>query len=702
MSRHTILRMSCSFVALLGGVLCTMGAGQAQDTGGLLPVPQRVVWENGERPVGPVRVVWDTSPTPLLQHAASRFEQRLSRLAGGRGAAVYVLHLRVGRDPEYLTLHEHESYHVKTGENGGVVEADGPAGALHGLATLLQLVERKPSGAVLPNVDIIDAPRFAWRGLVLDVSRHFITVESVKRQLDAMELVKLNVLHWHLSDGTGFRVQSHVFPKINAGGAYYTQQQVRDIVSYAAERGIRVVPEIDVPGHAYALLKAYPQLAAEPLPQPAYVGEKSNLPAMDPTNPETLNFIRALYAEMETLFPDLYFHAGGDEVAEKQWADNPHIRAYMEAHHISDVAALQGQFTAEIARLLGRQGRVMIGWDEVSTAPVPKDVVIEGWRGSKWTARAIRSGHDVLVSSGYYLDLLRPAAEHYVVDPYDVTTDGLTPEQIAEAKPKPSAFVEAFRQDPNEVPLNEDEQEHVLGAETALWTELVSDQMLDARLWPRSAAVAERFWSSAQVRNVADMERRLVGVQAELEATGLKAQTHMAVLRQALTRGWSEAVLENVLNGLIPAPNYVLNRLHDRGVVDVEHGPAGVVDPDSADVIQFNALAVRYAQGDHTCEQELKALLTRWVQNADAARLTLQNSQELSVLQDTTHDLGLVAQAGLDCLEGHSLTAEENSALERQETWRHNASNMLLAVRRPQAPGGVMVGIVPGVRALVQ
>ncbi|MBR0560386.1 family 20 glycosylhydrolase [Neokomagataea sp. TBRC 2177] len=695
--------MSCSLMALLGGAFCSFGAGYAQSTGDLLPVPQHVMWGNGEEAIGTVHVVWDTPPTPLLQKAVARFERRLVRVPSVSGGPVYVVHLRIGQDAAYLTLQEREAYHLRIKQNGGTLDADGPAGALHGLATLLQLVERRPGGAaVLRHVDITDAPRFAWRGLVLDVSRHFITAESVKRQLDAMELVKLNVLHWHLSDGTGFRVQSHLFPKINAGGAYYTQQQVRDIVSYAADRGIRVVPEIDVPGHAYALLKAYPQLAAEPLPQPAYVGEKSNLPAMDPTNPETLNFIRALYAEMETLFPDLYFHAGGDEVAEKQWAENSHIRAYMEARHIPDVAALQGQFTAEIARILGRQGRIMIGWDEVSTAPVPQDVVIEGWRGSKWTARAVRSGHNVLVSSGYYLDLLRPAAEHYAVDPYDVTIDGLTPAQIAEAKPKPSAFVEAFRQDPNEAPLSEDEQKHVLGAETALWTELVSDQMLDARLWPRSAAVAERFWSSEQIRDVADMERRLVGVQNELEAAGLKAQEHMALLRHALTGGQDEVVLDNVLSALIPAPNYVLNRLHDRGVVDVEHGPAGVVDPDSTDVIRFNALAVRYAQGDHTGGRELKELLTRWAQSADAAQSVVQSSPRLSVLKDITHDLAFVAQAGLACLKGHALTDEENSALERQEMWRHNASNMLLAVRRPQAPGGVLVGIVPGVRALVQ
>ncbi|WP_245642042.1 beta-N-acetylhexosaminidase [Neokomagataea thailandica] len=679
-----------------------MGAGHARDTGDLLPVPQRVVWGSRESAVGSVQVLWDTPPTPLLKNAVARFEQRLSRITRSKAGPAYVLHVRVGQDAQYLTLHEREAYHMHIGASGGTLDANGPAGALHGLVTLLQLVECTSRGAVLHEADITDAPRFAWRGLVLDVSRHFITVESVKRQLDAMELVKLNVLHWHLSDGTGFRVQSHVFPRVNNGTAYYTQQQVREIVAYAAERGIRVVPEIDVPGHAYALLKAYPQLAAEPLPQPGYVGEKTNLPAMDPTNPETLRFISALYAEMEKLFPDLYFHAGGDEVAAQQWADNPHIRAYMEARQIPNVAALQGRFTAEVAKVLGRQGRIMIGWDEVSAAPVPKEVVIEGWRGSKWTARAVRSGHDVLVSSGYYLDLLRPAAEHYLVDPYAVTIDGLTPEQIAEAKPKPSAFVEAFRQEPDEVPLSAEEEGHVLGAETALWTELVSDPMLDARLWPRSAAVAERFWSPAEIRDVADMERRLPVVQAELEATGLQAHDHGVFMRRALTGGHEELALDRVLSALIPAPNYVLNRLHDRGVLDVEHGPVGVVDPDAPDVIRFNALAMRYEQGDHTQEAELRGFLTHWAQSEEAMLPLLHAYPALSVLKDVVHDLRLVAQAGLAGLDGRSPTAEEMSAVERQEVWRHNASNMLLSVRRPQAPGGVMVGIVPGVRALVR
>lgn len=702
MSRAKILRMGCCIAALLGVVAGGIGAAEAQGTGNLMPVPQTVAWSGGAVPFGKVRVVWDTPLTALLRGAVARFDERLRHISGAAEGPEYVLHLRAGQDPAYLTLHEQEAYHLQLGAQGGQLTADGPAGALHGLATFLQLVERAPSGAVLRMADVTDAPRFAWRGLLLDVSRHFITVESVKRQLDAMELVKLNVLHWHLSDGTGFRVESHKFPKINAGSPYYTQKQVREIVAYAAARGIRIVPEIDVPGHAYAILRAYPNLSAEPLPKAGYTGEKTNLPAMDPTNPDTLKFVQALYAEMEPLFPDLYFHAGGDEVAAQQWTDSRHIQDYMASHHIPDVAALQGQFTAAVGRVLAAQGRIMVGWDEVSTAPVPKNVVIEGWRGSKWTASAIRSGHDVLVSSGYYLDLLRPAASHYGMDPYDVKVEGLTPEQVAEAKPKPSAFVDAFSQDPTVQPLTAEEEKHVLGAEIALWTELASDQMVDARLWPRSAAIAERFWSSAQQRDVADMERRLVSVQDELEATGLQAREHTASMLKALTGGREEPALNVLLSALIPASNYVLNRAHDRSGLDVEHGPAGVVDPDSHEVLRFNALVQRYKQGETAVLPELRGMLSRWAENGAVVSPVLRAYPALGVLEPASHDLSVLAKAGLARLDGGDVSEEAVSALRQQEQWVHNTSNALLSVRRPQAPGGVMLGIVPGLSALFQ
>nr|WP_267298689.1 beta-N-acetylhexosaminidase [Neokomagataea thailandica] len=695
--RYLFLSSAALGMFYVGGV----SGACAEDTRNLMPVPEHVTWGKKQINFSAIQIAWDKPATPLMREAGIRFERRLTRLIGRTGGPVFTLHIRAGSDPDFLTLKEREAYHLEAGAQGGILTADGPAGILHGLATLLQMVERGPRGASLQEGKIEDGPRFAWRGVLLDVSRHFVTIETLKRQLDAMELVKLNVLHWHLSDGTGFRVESRVFPEINRIGPYYTQDQVREIVAYAAARGIRVVPEIDVPGHAYAILRAYPNLSAEPLPKVEYAGEKANIPAMDPTNPATLKFVKALYSEMETLFPDVYFHAGGDEVMEKQWTENARIQAYMKAHDIPDAAALQGEFTAEVARLLHDQGRIMIGWDEVSTAPVPKDVVIEGWRGSKWTARAIRSGHDVLVSSGYYLDLMRPSAAHYTIDPYDVLAEGLTPSQIQEARPKPSALIDAFSQNPAEQPLTQEGQAHVLGVEEALWTELVSDQMIDERLWPRSAAVAERFWSSPTLIDVSDMHRRLKATQTELEETGLQSEAHVRVMRLALTGGHPDAALNSVLDALVPAQNYVLNRLHDKKGLDVEHSPAGVVDPDSWDVLQFNELAARFANGDTTAAPELKKIAGQWFEASKNVQITINTYPALKDLSSTVQDLSSLSGAVLAKLDGSARPSDTDAALQRQETWAHNTSNMLLSVRRPQAPGGVYVGGVSGFQALL-
>ncbi|KXV31956.1 beta-N-acetylhexosaminidase, partial [Gluconobacter oxydans] len=346
---------------LLAGSVLAGGLGsvaRAEET--LLPVPQTVSVSNGVASIGGgIQVVWDTRPSPLLLRAVARFTTRLTAIAGPAGRwAPYVLHISAGQDRTYLSVDEKERYALTTSATGARLEAEGPAGVIHGLATLLQLVRVTPQGALVERVHVEDAPRFAWRGLLMDVSRHFDTVETIERQLDAMELVKLNVLHWHLSDGAGFRVESRMFPKLQtvaSHGQYYTQAQIREVVAYAADRGIRVVPEIDVPGHALAILQAYPELAAQPLPDVTAKGLNLNNAALDPTNPQTLRFVRVLYGEMGGLFPDRYVHTGGDEVVSSQWTKNPAIAAYMKAHGFETAAALQAAFTGEVAKIISAQ-----------------------------------------------------------------------------------------------------------------------------------------------------------------------------------------------------------------------------------------------------------------------------------------------------------------------------------------------------------
>ncbi|WP_239019286.1 beta-N-acetylhexosaminidase [Novacetimonas pomaceti] len=722
------LHNACSSMALLAA-LCGPAVA-ATSSAPLMPQPRVITLSGQDIPVsGGVRIEWAGKPTPMLRRAGERFSARLAMLAGRPvpGVAPVVLHISSQPDPTYLSVQEREHYTLGVAANGGIhLDADGPAGVLHGLATLLQLVALTPQGPVLHEASIDDAPRFAWRGVMLDVSRHFMSVETVKRQLDAMELTKLNVLHWHLSDGTGFRVESRRFPRLQRVGGhnqYYTQAQVRQVVAYAADRGIRIVPEFDVPGHALSLLEAYPELAAQHVPSEeerkypctitinqvrtdANCNKVYNLnnAAFDPTKPQTLRFISALYEEMGHLFPDRYFHSGGDEVASRQWNDNPAIVAYMKQHGFADAPALQAAFTAQIEHALARQGKIMMGWDEVSEAPIPSNVVVEAWRGSKWVQSATAAGHPVVVSSGYYLDLLTPAATHYQVDPIDPKAVGLPQDALGKGHGRHRPAADAFALDPDAKPLDAAQRQLVLGGEAPLWSELVSDEMVDARMWPRSAAIAERFWSDASVRDVADMERRLPLIEHELEATGLQARVHEKEMIARLTpqNVTPLTVLTSVTS---PVRNYALNRLASRSGDAMLNAPVAIAAPDSFDAIAFNAMAARYAAGEKELAVPMREMLRRYVAN-DAAYATVATTPLLQDARPVSQQLAEVATVGLEALRkhkghGHHWHRRVNRVLAVQDATFAACATSVVARARPQPPSGLLIDIVPGVHALV-
>src|SRR5437016_3909047 len=242
---------------------------------------------------------------------------------------------------------EDESYTLEVTSSGAKLSALNPLGTLHGLQTFLQLIEAAPSGFSVPAVTIHDTPRFVWRGLMIDVSRHFIPPDVIRRNLDGMAAVKMNVFHWHLSDNQGFRVESKRFPKLQemgSDGLYYTQDQIRDVITYAYDRGIRVVPEFDIPGHCTSWLVGYPDLASSP--GPFSIGRQFGVfdPAMDPTRESTYKFLDKFIGEMAKLFPDQFFHIGGDEVNGKAWYKNPKIQEFMHAHGLKSNDELQAYF----------------------------------------------------------------------------------------------------------------------------------------------------------------------------------------------------------------------------------------------------------------------------------------------------------------------------------------------------------------------
>ncbi len=334
---------------------------------------------------------------------------------------------------------------------------------------------------------------------MIDVGRHFEPVDVIKANIDGMAMVKMNVFHWHLSDDQGFRIESKKFPLLHqkgSNGQYYTQDQVREVIDYAAARGVRVVPEFDMPGHTTAWMPGYPDLASAPGPYDIEMRWGVFDPTMDPTREETYQFLDGFIGEMAALFPDEYFHVGGDENNGKQWRANPKIQAFMKAHGYHTTAELQTYFNQRVLKIVQKYGKKMVGWDEILTPDLPKETVVQSWRGYKSLDQAAREGYNAIWSTDYYLDHMGPAEYHYLSDPLPADSN-LTAEQAS----------------------------HVVGGEVCAWSEFLTPENIDSRIWPRTATVAERFWSPQTVNNVPDMYRRLDAVSVWLEQTGLQHLT---------------------------------------------------------------------------------------------------------------------------------------------------------------------------------
>lgn len=491
----------------------------------LMPLPQSV------RVIGGAFSLTEEIPIALSGPADERLDRAVDRFASRLAARTSTdVRMEIVPDPRharmvvewtallggpYPSLEDDESYRLSVTAERVTLSSPGPLGVLRGLATLAQLPERHGDRWVLPAVEIDDEPRFPWRGLMIDVVRHWQPVEVIERNLDAMEAVKLNVLHLHLTDDQGFRVESRTHPLLHekgSGGDYFSQADVRHIVSYAADRGIRVVPEFDVPGHATSWLVAYPNLgspAAEPPEEvPSRLGMFHN--ALDPSRETTYTFLDGLLAEMAGLFPDRYVHVGGDEVAAESWREDPAIQSFMTEEGIGDTRGLQAHFTGRILEMVARHGKIGVGWDEIARAPIPEGAVIQ-----LWLPGADPGTSPSLVSNGFYLDHMLHAGRHYANEPLDVLPEGAAPERL-------------------------------LGGEACVWTETITSDTIDSRIWPRTAAIAERLWSARDADDTADMYRRLEAIRSHLTAMGLRHDTYY------------EPAVARLAGGTLPKPLQVL------------------------------------------------------------------------------------------------------------------------------------------------
>ena len=660
------------FLLLSFSTLCLPGNLLAQEkrSPAIMPLPAHVVEGEGEFLIdGDFGIALEGYKEARLERARQRFLDTLSRETGiplWRQAIHNPPHFIVrtaGPSAAVQQLGEDESYHLEISTTDVQLTAPNPIGVLRGLQTFLQLVRITPRGFSVPIVAIDDKPRFPWRGLLIDSGHRFVHISAIKRNLDGMEAVKLNVFHWRFADNQGFHIESKKFPLLQekgSGGFYYSQDEVREIIAYASDRGIRVVPEFDMPCHTTSWFLGYPDLASGQDP--------TRSSAIDPTRESTYKFLTEFIDEMATLFRDSYFHAGGDECDVKEWEDNPRIRDFMRTHAIKDGEALQVLFTAKIQKIIAGCKKIMVGWDEVLQPDTPKDVVIQSWRGPNSLAEAARNGYRGVLSSGYYIDLNQSAAEHYLVDPLGDSAATLT----------------------------SDQQARVLGGEATMWTDIVSDENMDNRVWPRTAAIAERLWSPHEAQDVDSMYQRLAIISQILGYYGLR---HRLI---------TDEMLERMSGELDPAPLKVLAavvqppRLYERQQLRTfaDFTPLNRLDdavpPESATAREFNGIAKRIASGKATREewQQAREWLALWRDNDAKLQPLLGRSYLTQDLAPLSHNLSEVAKIGLQALDD----LEENRPVSRAA--RQQSIEFLKFSAKPQAV--LLLMVVPSVELIVE
>ena len=667
----------------------------------LMPVPRSLQPQNGAFAITSNLTFGVHTPAPdaILLKAVNRFYQAIGRRTGlgfgqeyitakdsSRSATVQVqvgtsLLPAVGVD---------ESYALTVATDRIVLSAPTTAGALHGLQTLLQLVERQGNGYLVPNIVVADAPRFPWRGLMIDVSRHFIPIDVLQRNLDAMATVKMNVLHLHLTDDQGFRIESKVFPGLHGAGShgdYYSQSQMRDLIDHARDRGITIVPEFDMPGHTKSWFAGHPELASAPGPYTpgspmdasALMGKDGAfsleafqsvpLPVMDPTKENTYAFLEKFLAEMAALFPAPYLHIGADENNGAAWRRNPAIASFMQQHGMANTHELQAYFVQRVEGILAANQKQLIGWEEMFSTKLPNTAVVQIWQNPAYLEQALDHGNPVLMSMGLYLDLFMPAYIHY---------------DCPELRGDNPALEAALK-----------------GGEAAQWNEIADRYNLETRIWPRAAVIAERLWSPAAVTETEDMYRRLALVSARLDAQGLQ---HASAYERALRHhasGEEGMALRTLTDVLSPVKGYkkVFARMTQPAANTNQTAPimeiSDIIPVDPETKWAFRAAVRSYlTRNDEASARTIHRHLQRWKQNDQALAEAWGRSAAMERVREHSRQLALVADIGLQAMVGI------NAGTAPEERWLTTSQAALDAAR--QVHGETELAIVDEIASLVK
>lgn len=516
---------------------------------------------------------------------------------------------------------DEEGYELEIRVSGIRLSAPRRIGIHYGLQTLLQLAHPEEGGVVFPCCTIRDEPRFKWRGLMLDVARHFLPLDLVKRMVNGMSRVKLNVLHLGLSNNQGFRVESKKFPRLHtvaSNGEYFSQDDIRELITFAAARGVRIVPEFNMPGHSTCFTLAYQELATGKPPTELRKTSGVFDDEMNPASAHMGRFLEGFVGEMAALFPDPYWHFGGDEVTGKAWDADDGVQAFMEANGLADNRALQAHFTARILRELKNHGKKAIGWEEVAEGSPPKDTIIQPWMTP--ASNEIFDGYPLIVSTSYYLDHFLRAEDYYAIDP-----------------------------EPEDITRN------VIGAEACIWSEVMNPDNVEAIIWPGALALAERFWSPRGISDVPSLWPRIMAAQARMERLGCADLDAPKRLAERLCGGDippSVALLRDYTAPLVYY--FVINRAD--APHDVTRPFSRLIEtllPETEALHRFEALVDAALAGD--CSRltaELRSLsgLAEAFRSETAGLPTLQENRPLA------DALSEIAKSCLEVLEGRPAT----------------------------------------------
>lgn len=705
----------------------------------LMPLPAKMRLKNGNFVASGISLQLNQNCGETVKKAAGR---KMEKWGVGNEGKELIINVETPFFCERKTI-EDESYTLTV--KPGKIELKAPTifGALWGLETLGQMAEINDGKVSIPVCEIKDAPRYPWRGLMVDVCRHWIPKEVILRIIDGMAAVKLNVLHLHLTEYQGFRIESKEFPKLHemgSNGNYYSQDDMKEIISFAADRGIRVVPEFDLPGHSTSWLVGYPGLASAPGPYELDTLFGILKPVIDPTKEEVYDFLDAFFDEMSSLFPDEYIHIGGDEVNPHDWKNNPEIQKFMKNNGIEDEHELQAYFNARLKTILEKHGKKMVGWDEILHPQLDSNVVVQSWRGQKSLWQAVKSNKKAILSAGWYLDHKLPASDHYKVDP-EVLTNAITIEPDTNnwktysielnfndntiplemtlygegenlrgflsmmgtpagfEKVKKEGNTISFKVDsdfgeltctanieggkldgtfglgflkaditgeqtggtnipgtsPPEVekvePLTESEKQLILGGEACMWSEVVTAKNIESRIWPRTAAIAEKLWSPASLtQDVNNMYRRLIITDRYLVENGAAHYKNQLEIVNKITGNDGDNAVLNLVKILEEVKYYSRMAYFDPLTVNTPlNGLADAAMPESFTALEFDKLVDEFLE-DSTRQKNAETIRIKfngWIENHQKILELVEAGNKTASLKSLSEKLKDASKAGL-------------------------------------------------------